>query len=571
MVNLSLEKSANRQIRLWFSLSVLVAIACGVWAFLKTWGQDYLIQDDARSHVVWMFRFLDPELFPDDPIIDYFQSVAPLGYAKFYQLFATFGINPLLLSRILPIILGAIATGFCFGVCWEILPIPIAGFFSTLLLNQNLWLKDDLVTATPRAFFYPLFLAFLYFLLQRSLFGVGIAIALLGGFYPQGVLIAVGLLILHTLFSENIIQARNKKSFFILFAGLIIGGIVLLPYLVNASEWGEVITRSQAKTLPEFYPGGRASFFTDKPLDFWITGDRSGLLPQEWFRRTWIPPQVIAGLLLPVLLIFSELKSSSLFPLTQKISCSILILPELLLVSTGLFFLAHALAFKLHHPSRYSQHSLRIVMAIAGGIAVTLILDAILRKISNSQNQVALKSSLAALLFLLLCYPSLINRFPITNNIVGKNPLLYEFFAIQPKPMKVASLSNEVNNIPAFSKRSILVGSEYILPYHQKYYALMKQRAEDLISAQYSSDINQVKQFIQDYDIGFWMLDENALSLDFVQQDATLKKISTTATQTVEKNLKNGQKPILKTFIERCTVLQVEGYIILDSNCLLNS
>ncbi|MEL7037305.1 MAG: hypothetical protein AAFO04_17025 [Cyanobacteria bacterium J06592_8] len=571
MVNLSLEKSSSRQIRLWFSLSLLVAIVCGVWAFLKTWGQDYLIQDDARSHVVWMFRFLDPELFPDDPIIDYFQSVAPLGYAKFYQLFAIFGVNPLLLSKILPTILGAIATGFCFGVCWEILPVPIAGFFSTLLLNQNLWLKDDLVTATPRAFFYPLFFAFVYFLLRRSKVRVGIAIALLGGFYPQGVLIAVGLLILHTLGSENIIQTRNRKSFFILLTGLVIAGIVLLPYLIHASEWGEVITLAEAKTLPEFYPGGRASFFTDKPLDFWLTGDRSGLLPQEWFRRTWIPPQVIAGLLLPFLLIISKLKSSSPFPLTQKISHSIWILPELLLVSTGLFFLAHILAFKLHHPSRYSQHSLRIIMAIAGGIAVTLVLDAILRKISASPNKVALQKSLAALLFLLLCYPSLINRFPITNNVVGKIPLLYEFFAIQPKPIKIASLSNEVNNIPAFSRRSILVGTEYVLPYHKKYYALMKQRAEGLISAQYSSDLNEVKQFIRDYNINFWMLDENALSLDFVQQDKTIKKLSSSATQTVEENLKNGQNPILKTLIERCTVLQVEGYIILDGNCLINS
>ncbi|MGB3193331.1 MAG: hypothetical protein WBB43_28310 [Limnoraphis sp.] len=565
MLNLSLEKSSSRQVRLWFSLSLIVAIVCGIWAFSKAWGQEYIIQDDARSHVVWMLRFLDPELFPNDLIIDYFQSVAPPGYAKFYQFFAGLGVSPLLLNQILPTILGVITTGFCFGVCWEIFPVPIAGFLSTLLLNQNLWLKDDLITATPRAFFYPIFLAFLYLLLRRSIIGVGIAIALLGGFYPQGVLIAVGVLILHTIWSEKIFESRQKKSYLILFTGLGVGALILLPYLINSSQWGEVINLTQAKTLPEFYPGGRASFFTDKPLDFWLTGDRSGLLPQEWFRKSPIPPQVFAGILLPILL-----RYSSKFPLTQKISRSILILPELLFVSTGLFLLAHLLAFRLHHPSRYSQHSLRIIMAIAGGIAITLLLDVILRKISEQQNKSFLKLGLVVLVFLGLCYPILISRFPITNNVVGKIPLLYEFFAIQPKDTQIASLANEGNNIPAFSQRSILVSSEYMLPYHQNYYTPMKQRAEGLIKAQYSSNLEDVKQFIQEYEVDFWMLEEDALTLEFVQQQESLKKLSPTVTTEVEKNLKTGQKPVLSNLTDRCTVLQVQEYIILDANCILD-
>ncbi len=566
MLKLSLEKSSSRQVRLWFSLSLVVAIACGVWAFFKGWGQEYIIQDDARSHVVWMLKFLDPELFPNDLIIDYFQSVAPPGYASFYKLFSQFGVSPFLLNQILPTILGVITTGFCFGVCWEISPVPIAGFLSTLLLNQNLWLKDDLITATPRAFFYPLFLAFLYLLLRRSIIGVGIAIAVLGGFYPQGVLIAVGVLILHTIWSEKIVESRNKKSYLILLTGLIVGGFVLLPYVINSSQWGEVISLTQAKTLPEFYPGGRASFFTDKPLDFWLTGDRSGFLPQEWFRKSPIPPQVFAGILLPILL-----RYSSKFPLTQKIYRSILILPELLFVSTGLFLLAHLLAFRLHHPSRYSQHSLRIIMAIAGGIAITLLLDVILRKINEQQNKIFLKLGLVVLVFLGLCYPSLTSRFPITNNIVGKIPLLYEFFAIQPKDTRIASLSDEANNIPAFSQRSILVGSEYLLPYHQNYYQPMKQRAEGLIKAQYNSNLEEVKQFIQEYEVDFWMLEEDALTLEFVQQEESLKKMSPTVTKEVEDRLKSGEKPILSSVTDRCTVLQVQEYIILDANCILNS
>ncbi len=565
LFNSSTQTQSNLQVRLWFSLSLTLSIICGILALSKTWGQEYIIQDDARSHVVWMFRFLDPELFPNDIIIDYFQSVAPIGYAKFYQLFAVLGVHPLLLNQLLPTLLAIITTAFCFGVCLELFPVPFAGFLAALFLNQNLWLKDDLITATPRAFFYPLFLAFVYFLLRRSVISVGITIALLGGFYPQGVLIAIGVLIIQTLglkYRQNLLQ--TKDSIF-LFTGLGVGLIVLVPYAIQTSEWGSIITLAEAQELPEFYPGGRASFFTDKPWDFWLTGDRSGWLPQDWFRRSF-PPQVFAGIALPFLL-----KYRTRFPGVEKIKPSIILLPEIILASTGLFLAAHFLLFKLHHPSRYSQHSFRIVMAIAGGIAVTIILDTILRKIKWKTANFGVKLILILLTFLALCYPSLTNRFPITNNIVGKVPLLYEFFAIQPQDTLIASLAEEANNLPTFSQRSILVGSEYLLPYHQKYYAQMQQRTQDLIQAQYSSNPEEVKRLIQTYNINFWMLEKDALTLEFVENNQKLQQLNSKIVSQVQDNLKQGKIPFLSNVIENCTVLEVQNFTILDAPCIFES
>ena len=565
LFNSSTQTQSNFKVRLWFSLSLTLSIICGILALSKTWGQEYIIQDDARSHVVWMLRFLDPELFPNDIIIDYFQSVAPIGYAKFYQLFAVLGVHPLLLNKLLPTLLAVVTTAFCFGVCLELFPVPFAGFLAALFLNQNLWLKDDLITATPRAFFYPLFLAFVYFLLRRSVIGVGITIALLGGFYPQGVLICLGVLIIQTLglkYRQNLLQT---KDLIILITGLGVGLIVLLPYAIQTSEWGSIISLAEAQKLPEFYPGGRASFFTDKPWDFWLTGDRSGWLPQDWFRRSF-PPQVLAGIALPFLF-----KYRTRFPLVDQIKSSIIILPEMILASTGLFLSAHFVLFKLHHPSRYSQHSFRIVMAIAGGIAVTIILDTIRRKIKLKTANFGVKLILILLIFLVLCYPSLTNRFPITNNIVGKVPLLYEFFAIQPKDTLIASLAEEANNLPTFSQRSILVGSEYLLPYHQKYYAQMQQRTEDLIQAQYSSNPEDIEHFIQTYDINFWMLEKDALTLEFVENNQKLQQLHPQTISQVQDNLKQGKTPFISNIIESCTVLEVQNFTILDAPCILDS
>jgi hypothetical protein len=63
------------------------------------------VQDDAQQHVFWMRRFIDPQLFPNDLIADYFQSVAQPGYKAIYQLAAAIGIDPMVFNKLLPIVL----------------------------------------------------------------------------------------------------------------------------------------------------------------------------------------------------------------------------------------------------------------------------------------------------------------------------------------------------------------------------------------------------------------------------------------------------------------------------------
>ncbi|HLO48384.1 MAG TPA: hypothetical protein VK211_08195 [Kamptonema sp.] len=540
----------------WFILSLSVAIICGFLGLLPAFSSEYVVQDDARSHVVWMLRFLDRDLFPNDLIADYFQSLAPSGYNTFYRLMAAVGVNPLVFNKLLPTVLGLITTAYCFGVSLQILPVPAAGFIATLLLNQNLWLKDDLVSATPRAFFYPLFMAFLYYLLRRNLLGVGVAIALLGLFYPQGVLICAAVLIVHFI-SLNLHKINDRKiNYQFLLTSLIVAALVLLPYALNPSEFGPVIAEAEARKLPEFWPGGRASFFTDNFWDFWMTGDRSGIFPREWLSKFLTPPQVWAGLLLPILL-----RYPAYFPLARQVTSRLIILPEIAIASMVVFFAAHAFAFKLHHPSRYTQHSLRMLMAIAGGIAIAIFIDAAYKKI---------KLPLLALFLLpfTLIYPSLITNFPVTNYIVGQQPTLYKFLNQQPKDALTASLALEANNLPAFAQRSILVGSEYALPYHKRYYTETNQRSNDLIEAQYSPSLIEVQNFIKKYGIDFWLLDSQALTLEYVNKNHRIKQLNPTAAAEVKSSLEKGSVPALSKVTDRCTVLKAEGLILLKAECI---
>ena len=137
----------------WLLLSIVVAILFSLSGLRLAFASVYTVQDDARQHVFWMQRFADGDLFPDDMIADYFSSVAPLGYKGLYWLVNGLGLEPWLFNKILPVILGAISTVYLFLVCLEIFPVPFAGFIAVLLFNQNLWMLDDLVSGTPRAFF----------------------------------------------------------------------------------------------------------------------------------------------------------------------------------------------------------------------------------------------------------------------------------------------------------------------------------------------------------------------------------------------------------------------------------
>ncbi len=559
-------KKFSPQMIFWFSLSLTFAAIYGILALKQAFSAEYVVQDDARQHVFWMRRFLDADLFPKDLIANYFQSVAPRGYTAVYKIGALVGIDPIQLSKLLPPVLGLLTTAYCFGVCVELLPVPLTGFIGALLLNQNLWMQDGLISATPKAFLYPFFLAFLYYLLRRSLIPCLVAIALLGLFYPSLVLVCACLLILQLCqWRRGLRFSGNPQDYLFCAVGLAVAMLVLMPYATGFSKFGSIITAAGARKLPEFAPGGRASFFNDNAWDFWFNATRSGIK----LTSALMPPLVYAGFLLPIIL-----RYKSQFVLSKHISSGIKILPQLVLASLAMFFAAHALLFKLHLPSRYTQHSLRVVMVTAAAIALTLILDAIFASTNNIQKHPLIPFTsrllpLASCLILctaLILYPSTLKNFLWTGYVVGEVPELYKFLQEQPKDILIASLADEANNLPTFAQRSIFVGSEYAIPYHRGYYRRFRQRTFKLIEAQYSQDLTDVQQFIQKYGIDFWLLDANAFTPEYVASDRWLQQYQPLATKVITQ-MQQGYTPVLSKLTD-CAVLTTKGLVVLQAECI---
>jgi hypothetical protein len=558
----------------WLLLSLLCPTLFGLLALQVAFSGPYVIQGDARQHVFWMQRFTDAELFQGDLIADYFQSVAPPGYTALYQLLARAGLDPLVANKLLPLPLALLTTVYCFKVFLKLLPVPAGALVATVLLNLALWQKGDLLSATPRAFFYPLFLAFLYTLLQRSFAGCVVTIALQGLFYPPAALISVGILALYLWQwrGRRPHLSRDRRAYLFCGAGLAVALATVLPEALEPSRFGPLFTAAEARSLPEFQPLGRTEFFINDPWQFWLTASRSGVLP-----RPLDPPLLWAGLALPLLL-----RWRSAVPLAREISPEVALLMRTALASFGLFGLAHLLLFRLYYPSRYTDHSLRVLMALAAASAITLALDAAWRWGSCREGvpprgRRGIGPMTVALVGLaLLSYPAWIwltsRSFPPTYYRFGRAAAIYEFFQQQPKDILIVSLAPEAQFLPSFAKRSVLVSAEHSFALQVDYHRQIRERATDLLRAQYTQDPMEVGAVIQKYRIDFWLLEHSSFAPHYLADASNtwLRQYQPAAADAAGQ-LASGWTPALAAMTQRCTVMDANNHVVLDAQCLLEA
>lgn len=568
-----------RQTFLWLGASVLVSLSYSLPIMVQALRSPYLVQDDARQHVFWMQRFLNPSLYPNDFMADYFQSVAPWGYTQLYFLASQMGMEPFVFNKLLPPILALITTVFIFLTALKLFPSPVAAFFSAALLNQNLWLRDDVVSGTPVAFVYPLFTAFLYFLVARSLLPYLLSLVLLGLFYPQMILVAGGLLFVRLFSIQNWrIRFAPTADFRFYLLGLSAVFFVLLPYALESSPYGPVLNRAAAESMPALQKEGWSRFFVDHWTNFWACGKRSGFLPPEWCDVSFSLPQVGLGLILPLVILGRDR-----FPQANRVHPEALLIPQTLAVSFGLFLLAHQLLFRLHLPNRYGEHSIRLVMALGAGIALIIVLDRVLEWIQQRDRlrpnlrAFAGLSLSACVITILLLNPYQLDfegkEFPNGNYKRGIHPELYEFLAQQPKDIQVASVSPEVNNLPSFTRRSVFVGgSGYVLPYHLGYYRQANQRLAATLQAQYVPDLAVLQQFIRDHNINYWLVDQSfAIPIYTLQNDVFAQFPD--FQQALLERLRRGMVPALALARRRCLTLPInhpdKPMQLIDAACVL--
>jgi hypothetical protein len=552
-------QQARIQQLFWPIITLLIALLYGGLAIAGNfwdhghWMPDQILQDDARQHVFWMQRWQNDTLFPQDWIADYFQSNAPAGYSALYHLATIGGISPLIFNKILPLPLGLITAWYTYRFTLAIMPLPLAGCLSALFLAQDLWAKDDLISGVARAFVYPIFIAFLNYLLRGQLVPCLITIVLEGLFYPQFTLVMGGLL-----FIRLVQQWRDPAQRRLPIAGLALTATILGYYALQSSAYGPDTPAALARTMPEFLKRGRTEFFLPDPGRFWFWEKRSGLL-------TAIQSHVqIAAIGLPWLC----WRGKKYLPRIRQMQGAS-IFTELGIVALTLFGVAHALLFKLYLPGRYAQISLQLVVTIAGGITIALLLDQLKSQLFRSKR---LAQFSLALIIVAFVYHPLRGQLPQGySREISQIPQINQFIAQDPNPGIIATLSREANNLPSTTGHSIWVSREHALPYHQGYYQVIRERAIDLVKTAYSPDRAVVQAFTQKNQIRWWLIDRRLLQaspLDARYPDLQwLKQYSTTVEQ-VDRQLKTNQTPALVALSQTCNLKQENDFVLLDGACI---
>jgi hypothetical protein len=545
------------------NLSAAIAIAygagCGGLALGEAFSGAYVIQDDARQYGFWMRRFLDGDLFPNDWVANYLASVTPSGYALPFWLGAQVGLDPLLLQKILPLVLGILVAGLAWRLAWRWWPVPIAALAASVLLSQSLWMKDDLASAAPRAWVYPLLLGFLEAYGARSLAVALGMIALLAWMSPPYAAIAIAILALDCLvFRGGRLGFNGDRRAWRWFGlGLGVAIAILLPYVSKTDAFGPTVSADVARTMAEFRGGGRASVFDQDFLDFWFFGKRTNLFP----RSLLTPVTLILGLGLPILLIWRR-SSDFTKNLNPALSRAIV---QLIVGSVGLYGLAHATLFALHLPSRYTGHSFRIAIALAAGVGFALVLEFLWRD-RGPENSPLRQGSAVLLLVILLAYPLTVSGFPLTGYRAGQDANLYGFLQQQPKETLTVSLSKIADNIPPFAARSVYFAPEYAIPYHQGYYQEIQRRAAATITAQYARDRAIVLNFLQTSGADYWLVDHNAFEPTYL--DDGFRRQFQPATAEAQAFLEQGGIPWLATQRDRCTAIAAPTWHLLSAACL---
>lgn len=549
------EIKAHRQ-RLWLFGALVFATFYSLLALQAAFRLPLLVSDDARQHVFWMERFRDPSLFPGDIIADYFQAVAPAGYKLIYWSLAKLGIAPLLVSKIVPALLGILIAYLAFHLFLEIIPDSRGAFFASLFFCQLIWLKDDVVSGTPRAFLYPLLLLFLLLTLRRRMAALFV-LALESLIYPQVALLSVAIAFLRLIHWDRGRPrlSRQQPDYVLAIGALIVVVAATLPFVGSSSKYGPIIWRHEAQSVPEFGSHGRAQFFGG--FQFWVGGSRAGLIP--------LPLSLPMSLLAMAAPICFLARTPFGLPLEQRKRAEIL--AQTLCAGIGMWILAHLFLFKLHLPARYSGMAFHTVVPLAAAITLSWLWNLAIGGRKRNLERAASISPLIALSFvslLLLIYPHLTPKFARRSYSEARPAKLYDFLRTQPKSTVIATMDRCGAFIPTFAQRSVLTGAEYAIPYHQGYYRIIRQRGRDLVRAITTSRPDVLGAFITDNHVNLFVLNRTPLT------PATFKKQVWFSDIVKVSELEwPDRAPLIYSLADSAKVWANETLVVIDAQSLL--
>lgn len=471
------------------SAAALLAFGVALWAHHGALTNYYEVDEDVLHHVYWVEQFVDPDLFPNDLLVDYSRSIQPWGFVLLYRILCPL-IEPLWISKLLPLALFPLTALLLFGLVKSLHTRLSAALAVLVFVSTPLYL-GRMAGGLPRAFSIPLLLALLCLLRRRAWIAAAAVVVLQSLLYPVTYLVGVGTYGLSFLR----IQRRGirieipRRKLLALAAAIALSGLVIFSKYVwlVSPEIGTTVTRAEMLGKPEFYAQGWRKIL---PLPSFERVVSRTLKKSNWV-LAWARDELVRGagqdtlrrllaflaLLVPAFLILEIWRRRVRLPEE---------LVHLLLSSTVLFFLAELLLFKLYIPERYLRDSVAIVSLVLLAMAA----GQLIAKLPGSWARGAATGTLGALI--LTGLPGMKNV-----HIVDYSPRrsFFERVSLLPKDVMIAAHPRTADGIPTFARRSVFVKYELSHPWVDKYWEEIRRRTYELFDAYYSEDLSQVANF----------------------------------------------------------------------------
>jgi hypothetical protein len=445
----------------------------------------HVLEWDARAFTLTAFRFHGSGLFPDDLVVDAMARYdTPLWKAVYWL--GTLVTDPVEVSKLLPFVL--------FGVIvWQAYRLgrarggPVLGVTCVLALAHCSFVWNRLAGGNPRAFGFPLVVAFARYAMEGAEKRVLLVLIIAGLSYPSALMVCAPVWVVLTL-------GRGRGPLLRAVAAGMIAALLAAGSLWGDARLGGPPTASEAAQLRLLQEGSAQPY---SPLPSFSTAIRRELpLPFRGDGETWrgLPGSGWLGLGALVLALGASIVQ--LRRRGERPSPAAWVLVLLPLSGLAAALLAQGLAYRFYLPQRMLQLAWLPIFLLA----LPILVERVLRR--------PLTAALVTSVFLLVCSgDGLAIAENLTDFSLKWTPVMRGVAAL-PKDALVAAHPERGSYVQLFAHRRALVSSSTNMPFFAGYARELDRRTEAFFRAYYGRDLDALRALRRDFGVDFVLVDQ---------------------------------------------------------------